>query len=387
MSAAARGVVIDVTRAVSRAGLGPPTGIDRVERAWIDAALDGRFGVAAFLARAGGARVIGPATMRVILGVSAPPPPDLRARLSRTGGIAARIGAEIRRREERFPAGATYFNLGHANLSVSELAEVRALGASRVAVMIHDIIPLEHPQFARAGGAAKMRARLAAAETADAVIYNSADTRLRAEARMRTIPVGLIAPLGVDAAAVQAPAHGGFVVLGSIEPRKSHALLLDIWAGLGVAPPPLHIVGRRGWLNEAVFARLDAGQPGVIEAGALDDGAARALLSGARALLFPSFAEGYGLPLAEALAMGVPVIAADLPALREVGGAAPFWLSPRDAAGWRAAILDFARPDSSTRLACLEAMKTWRAPTWDAHFAVTSCAIEGFPPPPGGAMG
>ena len=94
------------------------------------------------------------------------------------------------------------------------------------------------------------------------------------------------------------------------------------------------------------------------------------LLRGARALLFPSFAEGFGLPLAEALALGVPAIASDLPALREVGGEVPDYLDPLDGAAWRAAVLDYARADSAARRAQLARLPAWRAPDWGRHFGV-----------------
>ena len=66
----------------------------------------------------------------------------------------------------------------------------------------------------------------------------------------------------------------------------------------------------------------------VHEVGTPDDAALAAEIASARALLFPSLAEGFGLPLGEALAAGTPVIAADLAALREIGGDVPDWLSP-----------------------------------------------------------
>jgi hypothetical protein len=94
------------------------------------------------------------------------------------------------------------------------------------------------------------------------------------------------------------------------------------------------------------------------------------LLQGARALLFPSFVEGYGLPLAEALALGVPAICSDLPALREVGGAVPDYLDPLDGPGWRRLILDYAGENSAFRQAQLARLVDWSAPSWDAHFAL-----------------
>jgi glycosyltransferase involved in cell wall biosynthesis len=67
------------------------------------------------------------------------------------------------------------------------------------------------------------------------------------------------------------------------------------------------------------------------------------LLDGARALLMPSFAEGYGLPVAEALAANVPVIAADIAVFREIGGGRIIAISPIDGEGWLEAVRALAR--------------------------------------------
>ncbi len=72
--------------------------------------------------------------------------------------------------------------------------------------------------------------------------------------------------------------------------------------------------------------------------GLVDAGRLAALRAGATAVLVPSRKEGFGLPVLEAMQLGVPVLASDTPALREVGGAAARYLSPDDAAGWAAAI-------------------------------------------------
>ncbi|MEL7463490.1 MAG: glycosyltransferase [Pseudomonadota bacterium] len=373
------GIILDVTRTISRAGLGAATGIDRVERRWIEEALKGRWGRARFLARiASGVHVVEEASMASLLamldGTAPPPRLDLRGAVSFAKRPEARRIESALRRAAAPPSFADlYANVGHSNLTPASVAAARDLGAARVAVLLHDLIPLEHPEFARPEGAEKMRTRLDAAASADAVIYNSHDTRARAEARMAAPPSGAVAPLGIDAARRAAPSpltpHGGFVALGTIEPRKNHALLLDVWAALGSAAPTLHVIGRRGWMNEAVFARLDAPPRGVVEHGGLDDAAMVELVAGARALLFPSFAEGYGLPLGEALALGCPVVASDLDALREVGGAAPDYLSPHDAGAWETAVRDYADPGSPARAAQIERMASWAAPTWSDHFA------------------
>ena len=133
------------------------------------------------------------------------------------------------------------------------------------------------------------------------------------------------------------------------------------------------LVGRRGWENENVLDLLERCTllRGLVEeAGSLSDPEVAALLTHSRALLFPSFAEGYGLPLAEALATGAPAICSDLPALREVGGDVPDYLDPLDGAGWRRMILDYAEPDSRARATQIARLRGWVAPTWDEHFAL-----------------
>lgn len=375
------GVLLDVTRTVSRAGLGAATGIDRVERRWIDEALKGRWGEVAFIAHlSSGLHYLNDVAMRELLamldGETKPPRPDIRGALSLAKRPALRrIESAVRRMADLGGVAAVYANVGHSNLSPVAVAEARARGAERIVVLIHDVIPLEYPEYARPDGPSNMQVRLEGAAAADAVIYNSADTRARAEAKMAAPPPGVVAPLGIDARRRAAAAHDGFVVLGTIEPRKNHALLLDVWERLDEDAPTLHFIGRRGWMNEAVFARLDQFPRAVVEHGALSDDRVADLVTGARALLFPSFAEGYGLPLGEALAMGCPVIASDLAALREVGGGVPDWQATDDPNSWEAAVRDYAAPESARRAIQLERLKDWRTPTWAAHFEAADRAM------------
>jgi hypothetical protein len=139
------------------------------------------------------------------------------------------------------------------------------------------------------------------------------------------------------------------------------------------------VVGRRGWENENVLDMLErcAAIDGLVrETGALPDHEVASLLRGSRALLFPSFAEGFGLPLAESLALGVPAIASDLPSLREVGGAVPDYLDPLDGTSWRAAVMDYARTDSPARKAQLARLGAWHPPSWADHFAAVDQLLD-----------
>ena len=116
----------------------------------------------------------------------------------------------------------------------------------------------------------------------------------------------------------------------------------------------------------------------VFERPDLPDAEVAARLAGARALLIPSLAEGVGLQAAEALAAGCPVIAADLPALRAMGGEAPDYLDPLDLPAWIEAILAYAHPHedgAAPRAAQLRRLLRWQAPGWGAHFEAVEAAL------------
>ena len=111
----------------------------------------------------------------------------------------------------------------------------------------------------------------------------------------------------------------------------------------------------------------------------LSDAETTALMQGARAVLLPSFAEGYGLPVAEALAHGAPVLCSPLPALREVGQNVPDYLDPLDGPAWQQAIEDYAAPNSPRRDAQLARLADWRAPSWDGHITDILAFTDALP--------
>lgn len=383
-------VLLDVTRLVSRIGRGHPTGIDRVEAAWLGHLLhDPR---TRLLCRTRlGQLVLPPATGAAILlalgleadgrgeGATAPRAGAGRfARLLREARLARAALARWRRRGQGLaralrrggvPGDAVYLNTGHANLTAAVLAALPL----RKAVLIHDTIPLDFPQWTRPGQDAAFRDRLAAACThADLLLAVSGATAARLEdwrqrLRLPRHAAIMVAPIGTTLARPDPgqplPPRPYFLTLGTIEPRKNHALLLDAWARLAPpSPPHLVIAGRRGWLNADVFARLDALPPGgpITEAADLADGAVAALMEGAQALLFPSLAEGFGLPLTEAAARGVPILALDLHSTRELLGNQVRYL-PDDPAHWAAAVAGLAQSPRPRR-------EPVAVPGWDDHF-------------------
>jgi glycosyltransferase involved in cell wall biosynthesis len=287
---------------------------------------------------------------------------------------------EIMERERR----SLFLLVSHRLMEKPEpIAALRAAGAAFIP-LVHDLIPATHPEYARPGVAMQHLRRLeTVASLAAGIIVNSGATAAVLQphlVRQAYPPDVVVAPLGIEMPAPDPivpamPDEPYFVSIGTIEPRKNHLLLLHLWrdfaAKWGPAAPRLVLVGRRGWENENVLDLLERCtllRGLVTEAGPLPDPAVAALLAGSRALLFPSFAEGYGLPLAEALALGAPAICSDLPALREVGGDVPEYLDPLDGAGWRRTILDYAAPDSRARRAQLTRLRGWAAPGWAEHF-------------------
>jgi glycosyltransferase involved in cell wall biosynthesis len=140
------------------------------------------------------------------------------------------------------------------------------------------------------------------------------------------------------------PARYGLFT-GSLEPRKNLPALLAAWRQLlgGRAPstepggvPPLVLAGPSGWGPALDAAGLPDGA--VVTTGYLDDGDLAGVVAGAAVLAFPSRQEGFGLPPLEALAAGVPVVAADLPVLREILGEAAELVDADDPAALAGAI-------------------------------------------------
>ena len=396
-------LLLDVSRLVWRAHRRGPTGIDRVELTYARHFLAGQeerpaYGVIHLL---GLIFALSPSTVRRFIG-------DLDRRwsgeitLTRWGRFRSvlriyghllaggwRAGPWLRRALRVSEGTPIFLVVSHHHLARDyTIQRLRDRLRLRTACLIHDLLPLEYPEYFKPGWERRyLRISDNVARLFDGVITVSEATassfRTYLRSKPRILPAVVIQTAALGARALpqtrsRASAGGErpyFVVLGTIEPRKNHLLLLNLWAQLGATLPQLPkliVIGSRGWENEQVVDMLERSSrlKGLVEEHrGLSDAEVGAWLCGARALLLPSFAEGFGLPLAEALTSGVPVICSDIAVFRELGGEVPEYLDPHDLRAWSEAVRDYSRPDSNRRAAQLERLARWRVPSWASHFA------------------
>jgi glycosyltransferase involved in cell wall biosynthesis len=208
-------------------------------------------------------------------------------------------------------------------------------GAAQV-ITIHDLNFLTHPERTRAE-VRRDYAPLARshAHRADAVLVPSAYTAGEVE-RLLGVPRDRIAicPAGAPGWTPRPaePKDGYVLFFGTLEPRKNVGGLLDAWEQLltGPALPELVIAGRA--TDEAAPWLERISRPPLLgtvrHIGYVDDGDRRALYEGARLLVHPSFDEGFGMTVLEAMSLGVPVVASDRGSLPEVLGGAGLRVDP-----------------------------------------------------------
>ena len=132
------------------------------------------------------------------------------------------------------------------------------------------------------------------------------------------------------------------ITVGTVQPRKNYRMLIRAFRHVAEKyPHQLIIAGGEGWLTEEIKHEVDKQRLGtrVNFLGFVDDSDLPALYSGATIFLFPSLYEGFGLPILEAMACGVPVIASDVSSMPEVVGDAGLLLSPTQEDDWAEAIM------------------------------------------------
>lgn len=397
----ARPCILDLSRSFSRAARMTGTGIDRVERAYWSELIRREAPVWAIVRHGRNYALLdrdaGAGLMRRLCrrlpgeGRFGRAAPRLHSALRRR-----RAAAYLRRRSTyfgsmaglmvllsaRFGQGFEYLNVGHCNLDDIFLRQIKSAGAAPIRIKLHDMIPLDFPDLVRAETPALFQSRARAAMVyADQIICNSAHTANRVAHHAAGLPARpdcLVAHLGVSvpkAATRGVPQEPYFVCVGTIEPRKNHAFLFEVWQRLadqGGPVPKLYLVGARGWRNDDVFRLLDTSplmDRYITECTALPDKDMFALMSGAAGLLFPSYEEGFGLPALEARALGVPVICSPIPVFRELLQDDATMLEIDDPQRWADAVLARTSAYGANSQTAAYARHAPRVPTWEQHFA------------------
>jgi glycosyltransferase involved in cell wall biosynthesis len=216
---------------------------------------------------------------------------------------------------------------------------------ARTLLTVHDLTFLVRPECAEAGLRRYLsRAVPRALRRADMILVDSqatADDLARllgvSGPRVRLLYPGVdprfrpLPPAETEPVRAQLGLPEQFLLfVSTIEPRKNLVRLIEAFARLDALGLHLVIAGRKGWLYEEVFAAVErAGVAGRVRfLDFVDDGQLPALYNLARAFVYPSLYEGFGLPALEALACGTPVVTAGVSSLPEVAGDAAELVDP-----------------------------------------------------------
>ncbi|MBQ7012477.1 MAG: glycosyltransferase family 4 protein [Oscillospiraceae bacterium] len=334
--------------------------------------------------------------------------------------FGSRIGTKgqcFTRRSLAFDAlrpGTVYLDMDNnwnCRLTRSHLYPILKRSGVQIVNFVYDTIPVNHPQYSHETTVMRFLSYLGAVmEYSDRVMFSAKAVedafRTLCERTGAVCPPACVIPLGCDPLTVQdapdplpmdeegnvLPEYAHFVVsddvkeamaagkyllmVGTVEPRKNHAIVLDaLDAGLDLN---VIIVGKIGWnvaelrkriLNHPLYQKRLFLLSGVNDAGIAE------LYKNAHLLAFPTFDEGFGLPLVEAFQYGTPVIASDIPVLREVGGDYADYFDNTDCH----ALVQFVHetlthPDRYAQKKA--ALAEYRPATWDAFADTLAEVVE-----------
>lgn len=229
--------------------------------------------------------------------------------------------------------------------------------------VFHDLVPLHHPEWCtqRTVAMHTRKAREAAA-TCDVVFANSAYTARDLTKTLGIDPARIVIAhpglgLGLAPDGYRANLGGPSILgLGTIEPRKNIARLVEAWRLLE-GELGLTLAGGEGWGD-----RPDLADPLIRRLGFVSDAEVGALYRGAAVFVYPSLLEGFGIPVIEAMACGVPVVASSHSSLDEACGEAAVRVDPLDPAAIAAGVREaLARKEELVVLGLAHATRfSWR---------------------------
>ncbi|MDQ1184629.1 glycosyltransferase family 4 protein [Agrobacterium larrymoorei] len=402
-------LMFDVTRTLARRYNATPTGIDRVELEFLRSFISTspKNSVSFVVTTKYGNAVLAPSTMKQIFhevterwgSASA----HRRSHVSLLG-LRGRRGVELLNElralsfivslviKDRFTSdfkklclrarSSVFLSTSHVGLEDAKSFLWLDRHNVRGVFFIHDTIPLDFPEFCKPNAAAIHRRRLeTVSRFGDRILTCSEYSKSRLLDHLGKDHKIHVATLGNK---ITLPTHTQpsnrrlhFVCLGTIEGRKNLSFLLEIWRSIvqryGASSPKLIILGKRGWNAEAVCRVLDESAQlrlFVEQKDGLSDAEVYEVLANARGFLAPSLVEGYGLTPTEALQIGIPVIASDIPAHREVLGSCATFIDPIDGTSWREAIMSLHKNEDHHSRTAAEA-KRFTPTTWNSF--VESC--------------
>lgn len=208
---------------------------------------------------------------------------------------------------------------------------------------VHDAAALEMPELHSSGAVHQTQRRIASLHRATVVIANSqatADAINQFASGIRELVVVPLAPYPMPDPVGDPSVDRPFLLcVGEVAVRKDHLTLVRAFAKAQVGDHRLVIAGPRGPATaplEDEIRKLGLSER-VILTGLIDDATLAGLYSAATALCLTSRQEGFGMPLVEAMQRGLPIVASDLPAVREVTGPAAVLVPPADVTGFAAA--------------------------------------------------
>lgn len=278
---------------------------------------------------------------------------EVRAKLP---GLAELHATKLGRRElaaawQRGFATSSSRGMVHATSLLAPLKKIdrqNSIG-QQVALTIHDVVPWSHPETLTPHGVAWHKAMAKRARKyADAIVVPThavaaelakyVDFGDRVRVIGGAVGSNLVVPDHADQRAVELDLPAEYILtVGTLEPRKGLAPLIQALARPDAPDLPLLVVGPQGWgdldINQ-VAAEAGLAEGRVRSLGFLSDSDLALAMDRATVFVYPSLAEGFGLPVVEALHFGTPVIHSDVPALVEVSADAGYVVARDDAAGY-----------------------------------------------------
>jgi glycosyltransferase involved in cell wall biosynthesis len=289
---------------------------------------------------------------------------------------------------------------GWSSIDIHSVRRRKERERFKFALLCYDIIPLLFPQFYMQHDVDEFRRYFEVAfPLADLVIFNSRrvaeDARAYATAQGYALGATRICPLGANATQLRAhtaaPPPSGLapdryaLFVSTIEPRKGHRLLYNVWKRLLADGVPqrhafkLVFLGRPGWLVDDLLRSLRT-DPALGESLQLlsfaDDATLAGLYENAAFCLYPSMYEGYGLPIVEAFSYGKAVLASTGGSIPEVSGELSPCLDPGDEAVWYQAMRRWIEDPAARGVYEKTIRERFHHPGWDEAAAGIFAAID-----------